>query len=390
MDITSTCLADAMRDLGEAEFAFTIVRPSIRRRLRLLYKLGSWHAFTADRLLHRFYDYPGLIREMRNDFDLFHIMDHSHAHLAHELPPQRTIVTCHDLDTFASLLDPARSRRCALFRAMTKRIWTGVQRATRIICVSEATRTEAMASGMAAGERLVVIPNGIQPLSSGISKGASDEVLERILGPLKPGTVELLHVGNNVPRKRLDVLLRVLAALRRQGIAARLIRVGDGFTREQLQMIDNLSLGTHISVPGRVSTDVLGAVYRRSTLLLQTSDAEGFGLPVVESMSLGTPVVASDIPALREVGGPLTAYCPVADIPRWTSVLTGLLQEHENRPHAWQQRQTAAREWARRFTWESAAEKTLSIYREIAYRARPGHSAMGPAAARTLAGVTAG
>ena len=63
-----------------------------------------------------------------------------------------------------------------------------------------------------------------------------------------------------------------------------------------------------------VDRRVLAAVYRRVALLLQTSDREGFGLPVAEAMTCGTPVVASDLPALREVGGPAATYCPVGDV----------------------------------------------------------------------------
>src|SRR4051812_22048448 len=117
MDVTSGCLAKASRELGGDEFVFTVVKPPIRKRFRRFAGCRSWRAFTADRLIHRFYDYPRMVRQIRGGFDLFHIMDHSHAHLAHELLPGQTVITCHDLDTFASVLRPQQYRRSRLFRA---------------------------------------------------------------------------------------------------------------------------------------------------------------------------------------------------------------------------------------------------------------------------------
>ena len=62
----------------------------------------------ADRLLNRFVNYPRYLRQHASEFDVFHIVDHSYAQLVHELPAARTVVTCHDLDTFRCLLDPER------------------------------------------------------------------------------------------------------------------------------------------------------------------------------------------------------------------------------------------------------------------------------------------
>jgi len=381
MDVTSGSLAAASQELGGDEFEFTIVKPPIRKRFRRFAESRSWGAFTADRLIHRFYDYPRMVRQMRDGFDLFHIMDHSHAHLAHEFLPEQTVITCHDLDTFACILRPQQCRRSRLFRTMTARIWSGFQRAGRIICVSRATGAALLATGVVGSERVAIIPNGIQSLSQETPQAISETTLEDYLGRWEPDTVELLHVGNNVPRKRIDVLIRILAAVRRQGIAARLIRVGEGFTESQLSLIESLSLSPYIKVLHRVDAGILGAIYQRAVLLLQTSDAEGFGLPVVESMASGTPVVASDIPALREVGGEITTYCPVADVESWAQVVAALLRERSQAPSQWDQRRARGVVWASRFSWQSAAEKTLSLYREILYRDGLQHATAGHAMA---------
>src|SRR5262249_46580552 len=82
------------------------VCPPFRRRFTRLPVLGRRGiAFNADRLLNRFCDYPRQMRRQRSAFDFFHLCDHSYAQLLHELPPDRTGVFCHDLDTFRCLLE---------------------------------------------------------------------------------------------------------------------------------------------------------------------------------------------------------------------------------------------------------------------------------------------
>src|SRR4051794_12536001 len=89
----------------------TRVCPAYRHRLTrwpMTCRLGL--ARNADRVLNRFWDYPRALGRLARGcgFDLFHLVDHSYAQLVHVVPPERTIVTCHDLDTFRCLLEPAR------------------------------------------------------------------------------------------------------------------------------------------------------------------------------------------------------------------------------------------------------------------------------------------
>jgi glycosyltransferase involved in cell wall biosynthesis len=111
--------------------------------------------------------------------------------------------------------------------------------------------------------------------------------------------------------------------------------------------------------------DVLAAAYRRATLLLHTAEAEGFGLPLIEAMACGCPVVASDLPVLREVGGAATSYCPVADVSAWKCTVLHLLQERLAHPSAWQLRCQEGLSWAARFSWVETARQTAQIYRNV-------------------------
>src|SRR4029077_8470225 len=121
----------------------------------------------------------------------------------------------------------------------------------------------------------------------------------------------------------------------------RLVRVGGPFSVQQQRMVQDLGLADRISVVGFLDERTLSAMYRRATLVLQPSEREGFGLPLLEAMACGTPVIASDIPALKEVGGTAVEYCPVADPQAWVRAFSALIDERGPDPARWAARQTA-------------------------------------------------
>ena len=97
-------------------------------------------------------------------------------------------------------------------------------------------------------------------------------------------------------------------------------------------------------------------------ITLLPSESEGFGLPVLESLACGTPVVLSDIPALREIGGPAATFCPVADVERWTEAILGLIEERQSKPQTWAERTAVGTKWASRFTWKDYADRAVQLY----------------------------
>jgi glycosyltransferase involved in cell wall biosynthesis len=180
------------------------------------------------------------------------------------------------------------------------------------------------------------------------------------------GALEILHVGSTIPRKRIDLLLRIVAELRRRVPAVHLVRAGGPFTAEQERLAHELGLEGHLSVLPPVSDRVLAGVYRRAALVVLPSDREGFGLPVVESMACGTPVVASDLAALHEVGGGAVTYCTGSDPVKWADAIDALIREREEQPRRWTARRSDGIAAAHRFTWSAFAEKLVSIYEDVA------------------------
>jgi glycosyltransferase involved in cell wall biosynthesis len=351
------------RDHASAVVATRICPPMHRRFTRE--ETMSGKLFNADRLLNRFWDYPHLPSLKRPEFDLFHIIDHSYGQLVHQLPSERTVITCHDLDTFRCLLNGSAERRSLLFRSITRRVMSGLGKAARVTCVSVATRDELLRYEVVAPERIVVIQNGVHPDCSAQVDPIADEEAARLLGPSGDEKVEILHVGSTIPRKRIDILLRVFATLRKEVPQVQLIRVGGPFSAPQMAQLEQLRLtGSAIVLP-YLEKKVLAAVYRRAALVLQPSEREGFGLPVIEAMACGTPVVASDLPVLREVGGDAACYCPVGDVPAWSETIGNLLGEREQQPEEWAARRAAGIAQASKFSWAEYARKMVGLYQQI-------------------------
>jgi glycosyltransferase involved in cell wall biosynthesis len=365
MDLVAEMLLLDLRTPDSRLVNATEVRPRMTRRLTRLPLVGSFAlAETADRIVNRYWDYPRLLHSRAGDFDLFHITDHSYAHLVTRLPAGRSLVTCHDLDAFRGAL-PGSHGGSILERALGRRLLEGMRSARKILCVSVATRNELMAAEVVSAERVAVVPNGVHPACSARSEPGADREAASLLGPRCSRRHELLHIGSTIPRKRLDVLLNVVSVLRRKDPGVRLIQAGGALTASQWRLAIKLGLNDHIAVLPFVNQPVLAAIYRRAALLLQTSDREGFGLPVAEAMTCGTPVVASDLPVLREVGGRPTTYCPVGDVERWAAVTAALLEERSSDSGSWRRRQADGIAWAQRFSWQAHARAIREIYREL-------------------------
>jgi glycosyltransferase involved in cell wall biosynthesis len=366
VDLLAEMLLEQLERHHRSEVRAVRIRPSMTRIAERLPRIGGTPgASKADRLLNRFWVYPRRLRGEARELDLFHLVEHSYGQLVRELPAERTVVTCHDLDTFRCLLQPEREPRPGWYRAMAERQMTGIRTAARVVCVSHTVADELRGFGIVPPERIRVVPNGIDPACSPLPRPNVDAEAARLLGPADPEAVELLHVGSTVPRKRIDVLLRVLAAVRGELPRARLLRVGGPLTGEQAEMAAALGVeGAVVTLPF-LDRARLAAVYRRAVLVLQTSEAEGFGLPVAEAMACGTPVVASDIPVLREVGGDAAIYAPVADVPAWTRTVLDLLAERRAEPERWAARTRASAARGGSFSWAENARSMVAIYGEL-------------------------
>jgi glycosyltransferase involved in cell wall biosynthesis len=365
MDLVAEILMLGLRKPGMRVVDAEQVRPAMVKRLTLLPALGRTRtAQTMDRIINRVWDYGRWLQPRMAEFDLFHIVDHSYAHLVTELPPGRSLVMCHDIDAFAGVL-PGTRAESAIGRVLAKRLLNGLIASRKIVCGSYATRNALIASGIVPASQIAVVPYGVHPSCRPTPDPRADQEATKLLGPSDEGCPEILHVGSTIPRKRIDVLLNVFAALRERHPSLRLIRVGGAFTRSQRTQVDRLGIGSYVRVLPFLERRVLASVYRRAAIVLQPSEREGFGLPVAEAKACGAAVVASDLPPLREVGGDGTTYCPVGDIAAWTSAVSAMLDERMFNQDAWRARCSANIVDARRFDALEHARLMLEVYREV-------------------------
>lgn len=365
MDLVAEMLVDRLRSEHAADIDATLIRPRMRRRASKLPVLGgTGPAVAVDRVSNRLWDYPRIVGGITDRYDVFHIVDHSYAQLVHRLPGMRTLVTCHDLDTFRSVLDPEREPRSVPFRLMTRHILRGLSKAGHIACDTAATRDALIEQAGIPSDRTSVVHNGPHPSCTPTVEAPAEVEAARLLGR-RGATIDLLHVGSTIARKRIDVLLRVFAGVRRVSPTARLVRVGGPLTAEQRSLARDLGVADAIVSLPFLDRPTLAAVYRRSAMLLQPSEREGFGLPVLESLACGTPVVASDIEALREVGGSAAVYCPPDDIDAWIAAVVDLLTTRQQQRGEWQARRDASVARASAFSWSRYTAEIVDVYRRL-------------------------
>jgi glycosyltransferase involved in cell wall biosynthesis len=329
MDLVAEMLARDLRANHSDQFEVTTLRPPFRRRFSRFPIAGSKSSVQMlDRALNRMRDYPKWLAERAGEFDLFHIADHSYSQLVHVLPPNRTGVFCHDLDTFRSLIDTDVEPRPRWFKAMARKILRGMQRARVVFHTTQTVRAQILKHGLIDPPRLVQAPYGIAPEFT--TTRSEVQFPKEVAGAIARGS--LLHVGSCIPRKRIDVLLEVFAELARRDNQIHLLQVGGEWTDARRDQIRRLNIADRVTQLGRQERGVIAELYRRCRMVLMPSESEGFGLPVAEALACGATVMASDIPVLREVGGDAAIYCPLADVRAWADRIERLLGGAEAAP----------------------------------------------------------
>ena len=344
------CAEMLLRELGKGSVCGQRLCPPFRRRFGRMPVLSKRpFAFNADRFLNRHYDYPRHLRKHAGEFDFFHIVDHSYAHLVLDLPLGRTGVFCHDLDTFRCLLEPKREPRPAWFRRMARRKLDGLQQAVVVFHSTELSRRQIEKYQLIDPARLIQAPYGVCP----------EFVPEAQLGEEKTGVKSpfLLHVGSCIERKRIDVLLDTFAEVTKRHSDLRLVQVGGNWTTAHRERINRIGIGTAVVQLRGLPRSEVAALYRQAAGVLLPSEAEGFGLPLIEALACGSIVVASDLPVLREVGGPAAIYLPVGDVAGWAHQIETLLDRPELAPSKELRRLQAAK-----FSWADHARVIAEAY----------------------------
>jgi glycosyltransferase involved in cell wall biosynthesis len=365
MDRVAAQLLAAIGSHHSGTIEANVLLPAFRQRA-MRWSSGRL-AYNADRACNRFIDYPRHLKRVVGAHDVYHIVDHSYAHLAWHLPAGRTVVTCHDLDAFRSILESGAERRSPPFRAATRYVLGGLRRASAVACDTAVIAEELVRRSIVPPDRVFVAHLGAGEEFTTRPDPDADAGLARLL-PFPGDVPVVLHVGATIQRKRIDVLLRFFAGVQGFDPAPRLVQVGGALTGEQTVLARRLGISDRITILPTLDDRHLAAVYRRASVLALPSDREGFGLPVLEALRCGTAVVASDLAVLREVGAVAARYCPPGDVAAWArAVGDAILEPGDDGERA------ARAEWAGAFTWRRYGEQMTRIYSTVAERrsARP-------------------
>ena len=274
------------------------------------------------------------------------------------LPPcaNLTVVTLHDLSHLHYPQFHPRERIVYLDRYLPRTL----QQATRLIAVSEFVRQEIITLLGVPKERIVTVHNGVDPAFRLYPSAESLPVLNR--HGLQPGGY-LLAVATLEPRKNLGRLAEAygrLPAVLRQRYSLVLVGARGWLTEELERQLTPLERSGQIRRLGYVPQDDLPLLYAGAHAFAYPSLYEGFGLPVLEALASGVPVLTSNRSSLPEVAGDATLLVDPEDEDAITAGLERLLLDQEWRMQAveWGLRQ------ASRFSWARCVEETIVVYRE--------------------------
>ena len=285
-------------------------------------------------------------------FDLFHGTNY-------DIPlwnRRRSVVTIHDL----SLLLHMDTHQVRLVRRGRRRLPLMARSATMIITPTQSVKREVCEHLGVDSGKVAVTPEAPRPVFERIEREQTLETRRRL------GIRDdfILFVGTIEPRKNLLTLARAFdEILRTTPLRPQLVIAGHrGWLTDDLFLfIKEAGLGDHVCFTGYLADEDLRALYSSCSLFVYPSLYEGFGLPPLEAMACGAPVITSRVPAIMETVE--TAACLVD--PTNTQELAGAIVRLLSDPGAREQLSILGAQQARKFTWERTASLTLEVYKEV-------------------------
>ncbi len=319
-----------------------------------VHRAPSWTAQPILRILWEQTRLPVLVRRLKAH--LFHGLAFVAPLWGLSIP---RVITVHDL-SFVRFPETLPSWKARYLRWFTRQ---SLRQAARVITVSEHTRRDVLAWVHLPPESVVTVPNGVEARFYPLPAAQVREWQARRGLPRR----FILYLGTLQPRKNLETLIRAYARWRQQASAAAhdiaLVLAGarGWFFAHLFRLVDELGLREHVHFPGYVPSDELPLWYNAATLFAYPSLFEGFGLPVLEAMACGTPVLVASTSSLPEIVGGAGVLLPPTDVEAWAEALTSLLHDDERRAFLGR----AARERAQHFSWERTARETLAVYQGV-------------------------
>ena len=273
--------------------------------------------------------------------------------------PAPVIATIHDL-AFEHLPETFTRRGQMQLRLTVRRT---ARRAARIITVSEFSRQDIIRTYRLPPEKIAVAHNGIEACFTPHPASSSEAADTRRRFGIERDYV--LAVGSLQPRKNLARLVRTYAKLRAEhaGFNHQLVIAGRKLwlSGEIFAEIERQKCARDCVVTDYVAEEELPALYRSAAAFVYPSLFEGFGLPPLEAMACGTPVVTSNTSSLPEIVGDAAVMIDPYDETAMAQAMLEVVSNQQLRARL----REAGRQRAQGFTWRAAAEKTLALYQEV-------------------------
>jgi glycosyltransferase involved in cell wall biosynthesis len=282
---------------------------------------------------------------------LFHATDHLLPPLSHA----RSVFTLHDLTPLIFPTAHTQLNRRFL-QLMLPRF---LQAAGLVIADSESTRRDALHLYRLSADRVRTVHLGVHPRFQPADRAAQEKVRTTWQLPDR----FLLSVGTIEPRKNLIVLLEAYHELRQHGGGVQLVIAGKrGWHSEPFfDRLRILGLEGDVKLLGHVPDADLPALYSAAEALALPSLYEGFGLPVLEAMACGTPVICSNVSSLPEVAGEAAIQITPTAVREWSQALNRISTDAGLRANL----RDRGLKQAARFTWEATARQTYALYQEV-------------------------
>lgn len=287
-----------------------------------------------------------LLRSMVNQMDLFHCLSSYMPVFGLDIP---TIITVHDLKylLFPQLLG---SRMKAVYYSMI--VKRGMHKAAHIIAVSESTKTDIMKLGI--DSRMIKVIHEANTLEhdgkvDSLPLGDSD----------KP---YFLFVGEDRPHKNIDRLISAHHMLRGlMGVRCPRLVIAGPISRRLSKVDSEMAEKNGVVLAGQVDDARLLQLYRNALALVYPSLYEGFGLPILEAMAAGTPVITSNCSAMAEVAGAAALLVDPRSIDQIKQAMRRMVLDSKERNRL----RRLGLNHVRRYSWDKAARLTLQTYEEV-------------------------
>jgi glycosyltransferase involved in cell wall biosynthesis len=302
---------------------------------------------------HRLERYSLNVELMRLGLDLLHSPDFIPPHR----PSCKSVITVHDL---AFLLYPHfLTKESARYYG---HIDDAVRWTDHIIAVSESTKRDTVDHLGVPEDKITVVHEAANPIFRPVSR---EEAWQQVRNRHGIEDRFILFVSTIEPRKNVPTLMRALWQLVEcyKKDVQLVVAGGKGWLYEDaFAVVDELQLDSRVHFVGRVSSEDLLYLYNAAQLLAHPAFYEGFGLPPLEAMACGLPVIASNVASLPEVVGDAGLLIDPHDVDELTVGMWRVLTDEELRREMIEKglRQAA------RFSWDRAAAETLEIYRQVA------------------------